>query len=191
MRIFLKLNINLRANLRTKRKLLTFGSAGVCGLLINFPNSTLASSLSCFQPNSGVMASVSYQAAPLAEIRFRFSANRGYEFIQQIEGPISARDIPMVQWQINNLKELGSGFELKFPGTVCDLKRRAEGIFQCFQDVTIANTQLKASSLTGFTVHQSHVSGDFDLQNFRMLIGTTDVFFFSVSFPKSSCVGSL
>jgi hypothetical protein len=153
--------------------------------------SSLASSLTCSQSSSGLAASISYQPGPVSELKFRFSAARGYESIPQIEGPVAARDMPVMQWQFKSLKELGSSFEVVFPESVCKLDRRSEGVFQCFLDVPIAGTGLTASSLTAFTALQSHVSGDFELQNFRLLIGTTDVFFFSVSFPKTSCFGKL
>jgi len=45
--------------------------------------------------------------------------------------------------------------------------------------------------LAAYTVTQDHVDSVFKLQNFRMMIGQSDVFFFTLSIPSQNCTGEL
>jgi hypothetical protein len=161
-------------------------------LLASFLMANLTSiasfSLTCFQPNSRLLVS----ATALGDrLRFHMSAGRGYESIPQMEGPISAGDFAMLNLQSESLKEMGSGFDLDFPKSSCDLSKSSQGIFQCFAEVSLPGTHLKASSLTAYTTLQNHLFGPFAIQNFRLLIGDQNVFFFGLSFPADACTGSL
>jgi hypothetical protein len=147
-----------------------------------------AFALTCGEYSSGLAASV-YKEGD--QIKFKFMAQRGYESIPQFEGPIGGHQMPLVKYQIESLIELGSQFEISMPVSSCDLTRASEVIFACNSGGKIAGTKLSFSSLNGFRVKQSHVSGDFETQNFRLMVGDVDTFFFLMPFPLKSCAGTL
>lgn len=121
------------------------------------------------------------------QLHVRIVAGRGYASLPQIEGPISQNDLPILEFQTNYLKKLSDLIEFQMPISSCDLTKFDQGIFSCYKEVEIKGTTFKAQSLTGYAVKQSHVSGDYELQNFRMLIGNENLFFFGVPFAKIHC----
>lgn len=120
-------------------------------------------------------------------IHVKITAGRGYASIPQIEGPISQNDLPLLDFQTDYLKKLGDLIEFQMPQSSCDLSRFEQGIFSCYKEAEIKGSALKVISLTAYAVKQSHVSGDFELQNFRMIIGDESLFFVGVPFAKIHC----
>lgn len=158
-------------------------------LLLSFLlSSEIALALTCFQPHAGLMAAVFKNGEKLV---YRFSASRGYESIPQVEGPTGIQQMPLVKYQLESLKEIGSGFEVQIPLKDCDLSRSAEGLFSCTGQGKIAGTELSFSSLKSFKVKQTHLSGDFESLNFQMMIAKDDTFFFLMPFPLVACTGTL
>jgi hypothetical protein len=144
--------------------------------------------LTCGGGQSGLSASAFRDQD---QVIFRVSAGRGYESLPQVQGPLSAQDMAMARFQIESLKPLGTYFEISMPADKCDLRRSAEGIFSCSARVKIPGTNLEASSLNGYREKQSHTSGDFEVQNFRMMIGDVNVFFVNIPFARDYCSGVL
>lgn len=144
----------------------------------------VSQALTCVHPSAGLSMSVSVQQE---QISVRILAGRGYDSLPQIEGPVSQNDLPVLKFQMDYLKKLGDLIEFQMPTSTCDLTRFTQGIFSCYKEVDVKNSTFKVQSLTAYAVKQSHVSGDFELQNFRMLIGDENLFFFGVPFAKIHC----
>ncbi len=144
--------------------------------------------MTCFQPSSGELLSIHRDNTKL---HLSYSNNHGYNSIRQFEGPVAATDIPLIQFQNENLKNLGAEFEFTLPVENCDFSKTSPGVALCSGDSPVAGTSLMVSSLSAYTVTQQHLSGNFKLQNFRMMIGQENVFFFVFSFPAQNCTGDL
>jgi hypothetical protein len=146
--------------------------------------SLTSQALTCVHPSAGLSMSVSVSKEQLS---VRIFAGRGYGSLPQIEGPVSPNDLPVLQFQMDYLKKLGELIEFQMPTSSCDLTKFDHGIFSCYKEVDIKGSTFKVQSLTAYSVKQTHVSGDFELQNFRMLIGDENLFFFGVPFAKIHC----
>jgi len=144
--------------------------------------------LSCFEYSSGLSASVIRDGD---QIRFRFEAGRGYDSIPQVEGPLGVYQMRLAKYQIEALKEIGSGLQISVPASACDLKRVSEGIFSCSAVGKIPGTKLSFTMFNAFRVKQSHTSGDFETQNFRLMVSAEDTFYFLMPFPAKVCSGTL
>lgn len=148
----------------------------------------VSGALTCFEHNSGLLAAAVRDSD---QIIFRFSASRGYDSIPQMEGPVGAHQIPLLNYQIESLRQIGSSFEIRIPLAHCDFEKASEGLFACNSFGKIAGTDLSFTSLSGFRVKTSRVSGEFEKQNFQLILSKTDTFFFLMPFPAGSCTGSL
>lgn len=143
-----------------------------------------APALTCVHGSAALQLSV-YRTGD--QLKMVFSAGRGYSSIPQIEGPVSENDLPMMRFQLETLRELGRGFQITVPVAACDLSQFEDGKLACYFEGQIEGTHLTFSSLTAFRSTQSHVSGDFEIQHFRMIIGNENRFFFVVPFPATYC----
>lgn len=144
--------------------------------------------LTCFEKGAGLLAAVLRDSDQLI---FSFSASRGYESIPQVQGPVSHQNMPLAKYQIESLKSLGNGFEIRIPVKNCNLERASEGIFSCSAQGNVAGTDLAFGSLYGFKSRESHVSGEFETQNFRLMVSKEDTFFFHMPFGADHCTGTL
>lgn len=150
--------------------------------------SSSAFALTCIENPAGLAASVQKSGD---QIKFRFVAGRGYDSIPQVEGPIGGVHLWWTKYQIESLKELGDTFEFSMPLSACDLKRASEGIFSCSGKVEIPGTKLAVLLFDGYRIKQSHASGEYETQNFKIMIDKTDIFSFLVPFPARACSGSV
>ena len=158
------------------------------GLSLILITSTRAFGVTCFQPQSGELISLHKSEVDLI---LRYTNGRGYNAIRQFEGPVSENDIPMIQMQTQGLRQLGPEFEVSIPLAGCVFSKTPHQIFRCSGESKIGGTELTLSSLAAYTVTQDHVDSVFKLQNFRMMIGQSDVFFFTLSIPSQNCTGEL
>lgn len=144
--------------------------------------------MTCVQSASGELFSISKDSA---KFHVHYSHDRGYTAVRQFEGPVAPQDIPMIQFQTESLKSLGSDFSFSLQVENCEFKKDAKAVGLCSADSKIEGTRLSVSSFSAFTTTQQHLSGDFKLQNFRMMIGDENVFFVTLSFPAQNCTGDL
>jgi hypothetical protein len=140
--------------------------------------------LSCINPYSGLTTTLIQTPT---ELQFSFRAHRGYASIPQYEGPLSQDQLSLAKYQIESLTEINTGFNISVPVSECDMKRFSEGIFSCNSVGKIPGTQLTFSLIKGYREKQMHDFGDYEIQNFKIMIKKDDTFFFHIPFPKESC----